>query len=81
MNKIAIYHETIIVATLMIATNFFFVAICTNFLQRKLILYGTKHVRGDIDGLLQQSSKDLQYHLRIATEKNLPATQIKSWQH
>jgi hypothetical protein len=81
MNKIATYNETIIVATLMIATNYFFVAICTNFLQRKRLLYTTEHICGDIDGLLQPSNKELQYHLSIATKINLPATQIKSWQH
>jgi len=54
MNETATYNETIIVATLVIATNyFFFVAICTNFLQRKRLLNTTEHIRGDIDGLLQ----------------------------
>jgi hypothetical protein len=77
MNETATYNKTIIVATLVIATNYFFVAICTNFLQRKRLLYTT----GDIDGLLQPSNKELQYHLSIATKINLPATQIKSWQH
>ena len=65
---------------LAIATIQFFVAICTNLLQRKRVLHTTKNIRCNIEVLLQPSTKELQYHLNIATPIKLPTTQIKSWQ-
>ena len=54
MNETTTYNETIIVATLVIATNYFFSLLYVPiFLQRKRLLYTTEHIRGDIDGLLQ----------------------------
>jgi len=53
MNETATYNETIIVATLVIAMNYFFRCYMYQFLQRKRLLYTTEHIRGDIDGLLQ----------------------------
>ena len=66
--------------TLAIAMIYLFVAICTTLLQRKRLLYTTEHIRCNIDVLSQPSSKELQYHLSIATAIKLSATQIKSWQ-
>jgi len=59
---------------------YLFVAICTALLQRKRLLHTMKHIHCNIDVLSQPSSKELQYHLSIATAIKLSATQIKSWQ-
>ena len=65
---------------LAIATIYFFVAICTTLLQRKRLLYTTNHIHCNIDVLSQPSTKELQYHVSIATPSKLLATQIKSCQ-
>ena len=74
--EILLRHHSFLIAMIL-----FFVATSTTFLQHNRLLYTTKHICCNIDGLLQPSTKELQYHYVIATTIKLPATQIKSWQH
>ena len=60
--------------------DFFSLLYVQLFLQCKRLLHITKHIRCNIDTLLQPSTKELQYHLSIATPVKMPTTQIKSWQ-
>jgi hypothetical protein len=70
--KAIIYYYiqlNISIETLVIATHF--CCYLYHFLQRKRILYTTKPIRCDIDGLLQPLAKELQYSISIATGNNI----------